>query len=298
MWSVGVLLFGLACQQKPTMVGSEAQYIVKSPQLKTEIRKSSQISKNLVVVDLRDPFEYEKYNIRGSLYFPPSDWMEKRGKTSKQLLSKLDFIQRFALRGADPTKTVVIISDDLMRSYAFQKLLRDVGVKNILNASIEELRSNPLSQVQLENQKPWSADEERFELDAEAVEEKWRQALPRVSSPARSSALQMQLPERTPRFVILELSMQGKTQVLSLDQEQKTTKGTSRKESRGQISINDLELQKDNCRVKTSDFPWKKSDFYLIEFPRSEQGYVQALGLTRCLELSGYENVFVHPKNE
>jgi hypothetical protein len=37
-FAAAVLLAVLGCQQKPTVIGSEAQYIVESPALKNEIK--------------------------------------------------------------------------------------------------------------------------------------------------------------------------------------------------------------------------------------------------------------------
>ncbi|MFN7905487.1 MAG: rhodanese-like domain-containing protein [Pseudobdellovibrionaceae bacterium] len=292
-FAAAVLFAVLGCQQKPTVIGSEAQYIVESPALKNEIKNQNRYAKDFVVIDIRDHFEFEKFNVRGSLHFPLDDWFEPKTKKSVQLIDVQKFIQRLSLRGADPTQNVMIVSDDLLRSWAFQKLLKDVGFVSVLNAHIDDFRSNPLSQTQLANKKEWKIIKDRFESADLQVNQAFESALPDVSSYARQQALQMPPPQKIPKFVRIQMMDIEKSELQRVPDVGKS-KSRLKQTFLLQLSVKEkLKISKLNCEVNFSEEHLAQSDFYVIETKPMKESYTSALALGRCLESQGYGFVFL-----
>lgn len=259
--------------------------------MKSDIQRLSREPKNLVVIDLRDHFEFEKFNIKGSMHFPVDDWFELKGKDRYELLKVSDFIQKLALRGADPTKNIVLISDDALVSFAFQKLLHAVGFKNMIHAEISDLRSNPFSQSKLANQKVWTVLHERFESDEERIDSEFQVVLPRVRTQAREQALQMPPPQRIPKFVVLQIRDIEKTvaRPMVLDRRMPL-----RRIHPIQLSMTeDVIVQKSQCKMDLSRLQIAKNDFFVVEVETTKQSYVKALAVSRCLVLNGYSEVLL-----
>ncbi len=98
------LIFSMGCQQKPTQVVSSKNVLVKDP------RKSNLITDETVILDARNPFEFNANHIPGSINVQWSDFTQHQPEVRGVLDSDLFGIaRRLALWGIDPSTSVLVI---------------------------------------------------------------------------------------------------------------------------------------------------------------------------------------------
>ena len=99
------LIFGLfACQQKPTQMMTQKKVMPK------DLSAAALVSDETVILDVRNPFEFNANHIPGSINVQWSDFTERSPEVRGVLESDLFGIaRRLALWGIDPQTSVLVV---------------------------------------------------------------------------------------------------------------------------------------------------------------------------------------------
>ncbi|AZZ37105.1 hypothetical protein CIK05_09975 [Bdellovibrio sp. qaytius] len=147
--TVLVLMTLWACQQKPTKVLDESANVFE---------------KKAVLIDTRNPFEYESFHIEGSQNLWSEDFLVLTNPKKKTRMLDPDLaqtVERLASRGIHPDKTIILINDkaDAIENKKWKWLLSYLEIENIEVKSLNDFKKSAKGQnnrfAKPEAQKPW-----------------------------------------------------------------------------------------------------------------------------------------------
>lgn len=143
----GFLVFG--CTQKPTKTISESVQIFE---------------KKAVLIDTRNPLQFESFHIEGAQNLWWEDFIILANPKSKKRIMDPDLvqtIQRLAKKGIHPQKTIILINDqaDAIENKKWAWFLSYLEIKDIKLRSLNDLKKSMTGQnnrfAKPEAQKPW-----------------------------------------------------------------------------------------------------------------------------------------------
>lgn len=138
-----------ACQQKPTKVLDESAQVYE---------------KKAVLIDTRNPFQYESFHIEGSQNLWSEDFLVLTNPKKKTRMLDPDLaqtVERLASKGIHPDKTIILLNDkaDAIENKKWKWLLSYLEIKSIETKSINDLKKSIKGQnnrfANPEPQKPW-----------------------------------------------------------------------------------------------------------------------------------------------
>ena len=169
------LIFSLGCQQKPTQVVSSKNVHVK------DHRKGNLITDETVILDARNPFEFNANRITGSINVQWSDFTQHQPEVRGVLDSDLFGIaRRLALWGIDPNTSVLVIGKGIEGNGEDGRIawmLSHLGIKKIQIAKFDLFRGRVNSMTEAEptpkNKEVWMpSDADLSELSWQNLMEK------------------------------------------------------------------------------------------------------------------------------
>ncbi len=144
-----VLMTMVACKQAPTRVLDESAQVFE---------------KKAVLIDTRNPFQYESFHIEGSQNLWSEDFLVLTNPKKKTRMLDPDLaqtVERLALKGIHPDKTIILLNDkaDSVENKKWKWLLSYLEIKSIETRSLNDLKKSIKGQnnrfAQPEAQKPW-----------------------------------------------------------------------------------------------------------------------------------------------
>lgn len=141
--------FVWACQQKPTKVLDETTNV---------------FVKKAVLIDTRNPFQYESFHIEGSQNLWSEDFLVLTNPKKKTRMLDPDLaqtVERLASKGIHPDKTIVLLNDkaDSIENKKWKWLLSYLEIKYIELKSLNDLKKSIKGQnnrfAKAEAQSPW-----------------------------------------------------------------------------------------------------------------------------------------------
>jgi len=144
-----ILMTMWACQQKPTKVLDESAQVFE---------------KKAVLIDTRNPFQYESFHIEGSQNLWSEDFLVLTNPKKKTRMLDPDLaqtVERLASKGLHPDKTIILLNDkaDAVENKKWKWLLSYLEIKSIELKNINDLKKSMKGQnnrfAKAEVQKPW-----------------------------------------------------------------------------------------------------------------------------------------------
>ncbi|MES2801144.1 MAG: rhodanese-like domain-containing protein [Bdellovibrionota bacterium] len=145
-----VLMTLWACQQKPTKILDESTHVFE---------------KKAVLIDTRNPFQFESFHIEGSQNLWSEDFLILTNPKKKTRMLDPDLqqtVERLASKGIHPDKTIVLLNDkaDSIENKKWKWLLSYLEIKNIELKSLNVLKKSIKGQnnrfAKAEAQTPWT----------------------------------------------------------------------------------------------------------------------------------------------
>lgn len=139
----------MSCQQKPTKAISETAQVFE---------------KKAVLIDTRNPFQFESFHIEGSQNLWSEDFLVLINPKKKTRILDPDLaqtVERLASKGIHPDKTIILLNGkaDAIENKKWKWLLSYLEIKNIELRSLNDLKKSSQGQnnrfAKPEPQKSW-----------------------------------------------------------------------------------------------------------------------------------------------
>lgn len=209
------LLLLASCSQKPTKTASE------SPVITRKDAQKSKMTKNVVILDVRAPFEFGMSHIPGSINVAWEDFSRRapdyRGLIERDLHP---LARRLALIGVDPNTSVLVVGKGLQGKGEEGRVawtLESLGISQVQLAPVKDFRERPES-MEVKNRNFWTPQlDTSLAIDWEELRAKIEgTSYPRTR--ARAKALgNAALPLKTDTFVVIDVRSKEEFSIDSLN---------------------------------------------------------------------------------
>lgn len=270
-----IFLFTISCQQKPTVVTSEAPIMNEASSASVQKWLQSLLKEEPVILDVRSTFDFNLSHVPSAVNVRWEDFAQQdphsRGVLDPDLFA---LARRLALVGVSPDSKVLVLGKGLQGQGEEGRVawtLRVLGVKNIYTLNHTELRSLRVQETPSVQNKPmWKPEvDETLMVDVKVFKNMVTGSIPRRAFSSKSRQQALQLPAGAANKI-------STANIMGLSMEEALKKLVVIDARSAELFSTENLKQKKNVVVPVVNIPWKH--FY------SERGIVSEAAVAKLTE--------------